>query len=73
MNMGQRPEALCAFPLLSNRCAMREGGRHRRTPAKRRMRSLAALARWPLAFAMLDPSSVGVVWQLSRLKRLLLG
>ncbi len=39
--MSHPPEALRAFPLLSHRYAMREGGRHQR--------SGAALARWPLA------------------------
>jgi len=38
------PEALRAFPLLSPRCAMREGGRHQRGGA--------ALARRPLAWAV---------------------
>ncbi|HAU57826.1 MAG TPA: hypothetical protein DCW87_09965 [Comamonadaceae bacterium] len=40
---GQPPEALRAFPLLSPRCATREGGR--------RPCGGAALARRPLAFA----------------------
>ncbi len=44
LNMKQPPVALRAFPLLSPRCAMREGGRHQRGGA--------ALARWPLAWAM---------------------
>ena len=41
MNEGYPPEALRAFPPLSNRCAIREGGRSRRGGA--------ALARepWP--------------------------
>src|SRR5690606_11793573 len=29
-NSGQPPERLCRFPLLSARCALREGGRHQR-------------------------------------------
>jgi len=37
--------ALRAFPLLSPRCAVREGGRH--------PRGGAALARWPLAWTAL--------------------
>jgi len=49
--MEQPPVVLRAFPLLSPRCAMREGGRRQRTQAKRRIRSLAALAQWPLAWA----------------------
>ena len=44
---GQPPERLRRFPLLSQCCARREGGRRQRTPAKRRLCSGAALARRP--------------------------
>jgi general secretion pathway protein J len=42
--MRHPPESLRAFPPLSHRCAMRAGGRH---PC-----GGAALARWPLAWAV---------------------
>ncbi|HCE29668.1 MAG TPA: hypothetical protein DET46_13890 [Comamonadaceae bacterium] len=49
--MKHPPESLRAFPPLSHRCAMRAGGRPQRTPEKRRLRGMAALARGPLAWA----------------------
>jgi len=49
------PEALRAFPLLSHRCAMWEGGR--------RQRGGAALARRPLA------SAARVLWIASEAQR----
>jgi len=45
------PEALRAFPLLSHRCAMREGGRSRRGGA--------ALARLPLAWGRAECMRLG--------------
>lgn len=47
------PEALRAFPSLSNCCASWEGGHCQRPQAKRRLCSLAALARRSLTQAAL--------------------
>ena len=46
----QPPMLLRSSPLLSNGCAIREGGHRQRTQAKRRIRGLAALARRSLAW-----------------------